>query len=285
MKVKNNILIKVENSDIKNGQFVFPEGISSIGNSAFYQCSDLISIIIPKGVTYIDFGAFSDCTGLTSIIIPEDVNYIGSAVFSGCSNLASIELPKGITVIGIGAFMDCNKLTSVVIPYSVVLIANNAFSSCINLTSMIIPEGVTEIRREAFYNCSNLISVTIPDSVMLIASTAFKGCTALTAIYIEAKTLENFERILAFLPEDLQKKIHSNYKEFIEKAWLLFKIGKQNFGFFGQTEFPLDVTSKLVVNLAKEYDISPLMLKHLYQKFGIPSENILTIEPSFGFGG
>ena len=66
---------------------IIPEGVTSIGACAFYNCSGLTSINIPNSVTSIGGSAFEGCSGLTSISIPEGVTSIGWFAFSLCDNL------------------------------------------------------------------------------------------------------------------------------------------------------------------------------------------------------
>ena len=161
---------------------IIPEGVTSIGNSAFYGCSGLTSINIPEGVTSIGNYAFDGCRGLTSINIPEGVTSIGNSAFYGCSSLTSVTIPESVTRIGNGAFSGCSSLTSVTIPESVTSIGESAFSGCSGLTSINIPEGVTKIGDHAFYGCSSLTSVTIPESVTSIGESAFYGCSGLAVV-------------------------------------------------------------------------------------------------------
>ncbi len=154
---------------------VISDGVTSIGNRAFYNCDKLTSITIPSGVTSIGDYAFYNCDKLTSITIPTSVKSIGDYAFVYCTKLTSITIPTSVKSIGNGAFNWCTGLTSITIPSSVTSIANFAFESCSNLTSIMIPDSVTSIGSSAFHGCSNLSSITIPASVNSIGTGAFDG--------------------------------------------------------------------------------------------------------------
>ncbi len=158
--------------------------VTSIGDFAFYYCSDLTSVTIPNSVTSIGGGAFEGCSGLTSVTIPNSVTSIGSGAFRGCTSLTSVTIPNSVTSIGGWAFDNCSGLTSVTIPNSVTSIGDFAFYYCSGLTSVTIPNSVTSIREGTFYNCRSLTSVTIPNSVTSIGYEAFLGCTSLTSVTI-----------------------------------------------------------------------------------------------------
>lgn len=85
--------------------------VASIGNSAFFGCTNLTSITLPEGVTSIGYAAFFACENLASITIPDSVTSIGVYAFYYCDNLTSIDIPEGVTSIGYSAFSDCTNLT------------------------------------------------------------------------------------------------------------------------------------------------------------------------------
>ena len=163
---------------------IIEEGVTTIGENAFYGCNGLISITIPNSVTSIGKNAFSNCSGLTSITIPNSVTSIGDYAFSSCWRLTTITIPNSVTSIGGGAFSHCSGLTSIIIPNSVTSIGVNTFNSCSGLTSITIPYGVLSIGYSAFAYCSGLTSVTIPNSVTSIGEFAFDRCSGLTSITI-----------------------------------------------------------------------------------------------------
>ncbi len=199
---------------------VIEDGVTTIGDFAFFSCSSLKSVTIPDGVISIGDRAFEACSSLTSIdvgvenkyfssvdgnlynkaktefiqyaigknqndfVIPNSVTNIIGYAFCGCSSLTSITIPDGVTYIGYKAFYDCSSLTGITIPDSVTSIGNYAFEWCSGLTSITIPDSVTSINNSAFGDCSSLTSITIPDSVTSIGYEAFRGCSSLTSVTI-----------------------------------------------------------------------------------------------------
>ena len=151
-----------ENITEFKGKFATEDNLALIANNkliAFAPASDVTTYTIPDGVTSIGESAFENCDSLTEIVIPNSVTEIGEGAFDNCSALASITIPDGVTSIGESAFENCKSLTSITIPDSVTSIAENAFKSCVSLTEIIIPDSVTSIGYGAFYQCKNLTSV------------------------------------------------------------------------------------------------------------------------------
>ncbi|MBQ5334391.1 MAG: leucine-rich repeat domain-containing protein, partial [Oscillospiraceae bacterium] len=100
--------------------------VTSIGNSAFSNCTGLTSITIPDGVTSIGKLAFSSCTKLTSITVPDSVTCISELAFSSCTGLGSVKLGKSVKSIDKGTFKNCTRLRSIIIPESVTSIGIEA---------------------------------------------------------------------------------------------------------------------------------------------------------------
>ena len=138
--------------------------VTSIGDSAFANCSYLESITIPDSVTSIGGYAFNGCTSLTSVAIPDSVTNIGEGAFLGCSDLESITIPDDVTSINMSTFYGCTSLTGVNIPDSVTSIGLRAFYGCSSLTSVTIHGGIVSIREGAFGNCASLTNISISNN-------------------------------------------------------------------------------------------------------------------------
>ena len=164
-----------------------PNSVTSIGYGAFENCSGLTSVTIPNGVTSIELRTFMNCYELESVTIPSSVTSIGTAAFGGCIALTSIEIPNSVLSIDEQAFAMCG-LTSITIPNSVLSIGETAFWACTGLTSVIISDGVPSIGVGAFYYCTALTSIEIPNSVTSIGDYAFYECTGLETVTINATT-------------------------------------------------------------------------------------------------
>lgn len=152
--------------------------VTSIGDSAFKECTSLTSVNIPSGVTSIESWAFGRCRNLTNVNIPDSVTSIGNWAFGSC-NLSSLTFGKELKVIGQYAFPFNKNLKSVTFNNNLEIIDRYAFDTCISLKEIIIPNNVREIGLCAFNGCTELEKVTIPDSVTSIGGSAFYK----TAIY------------------------------------------------------------------------------------------------------
>ena len=163
---------------------VITDGVTMIGEYAFYHCDSLIEIVIPNSVTIIGDNAFSGCSSLIEITIPDSVTTIGERAFIECSGLIEIDMSDSVTMIEKWAFSGCSSLTEITIPDSVTTIGESAFSGCSGLIKITIPRGLTAIEEGVFGDCTSLSEITVPDSVMTIGEDAFSGCSSLTEIAI-----------------------------------------------------------------------------------------------------
>ena len=110
------------------------------------------NINLPSGVTTIGDNAFSDCSNLTNVTLPSALASIGDYAFSGCSNLTNVILPSAFTAIGNVAFSGCSNLANVTLSSNITSIGTYAFQNCINLKNLTISKDVTSIKDIAFNN-------------------------------------------------------------------------------------------------------------------------------------
>lgn len=132
-----------------NGHATVPEGITSIGDSAFEGCRALVSIGLPSSLTSIGKSSFKDCPFLTSLTLPSNVTSIGDEAFRGCLRLVSIALSDSLSTIGMQAFAYCGALGSIALPDDVSSIGRWAFHYCSSLALVHVPVGC-EVGPQAF---------------------------------------------------------------------------------------------------------------------------------------
>lgn len=135
-----------------------------------WNSSDITSIVIGDGVTHIGERAFWYATSLPEIVIPAGVTSIGDEAFEGCSRLNNIIVDSGNTAFSSadGVLFNYGKTTLIACPGG-------------KKGEYTIPDGVTTIRDYAFAVCMEITDLTIPDSVTTIGQSAFFGCSKLAA--------------------------------------------------------------------------------------------------------
>ena len=110
-----NAIIKTDTNTLISGckNTIIPDSVTSIGRTAFYNCSDLASITIPNSVTSISSSAFYGCSSLTSIEIPNSVTSISSSAFQNCRGLTSVTIGSSVTSISSSVFYGCTSISSI----------------------------------------------------------------------------------------------------------------------------------------------------------------------------
>lgn len=156
--------------------------LEKISDGAFWGCSALSSIALPDSVTEIERNAFFE-TGLRNIQLPEKLTLIGGGAFCNCKNLKQVQLPPQLKELGEGAFFNCENLAQIQLPSQLNKLGGDAFRDCTSLDKIDIPAGLTQIGPDTFCN-TGLTSVTLHEGLTKIEDWAFHDCLKLKKIRI-----------------------------------------------------------------------------------------------------
>ena len=186
---------------------VIKNGVTRIGNYAFYQHWSLKNITLAESITSVGVRAFENCP-LESLYITDMAAYLNIDfeilyedpnkaddydLYTSCpmfyanklyldnKRITSVSVPETVEKIPPYAFNGCTGIRSVTLPDGLISIGKNAFASC-GFSEILLPDSLSEIKDAAFANCSKLTTVSIPGSVISIGNGAFQSCTALTEI-------------------------------------------------------------------------------------------------------
>ncbi len=229
--MSDNEIVGLEISNVSSDvtKFTIPEGITSIGGSAFSKCTDLLSVTIPNSVISIKYHAFYNCSNLKEIKIPDGITSVAIGAFENCGAIlhllvnrnsnAALALSKaryyfhyiglnynlkyvfdGDNVTGLELNYIEHDMTSCEILPGVTKICDSAFYESRNLTNVLIPDSVITIGTNAFRYCSELTSLTIPENVETIGNYAFRYCTKLKSVAIMSDSIDFGSSIFSSSP-------------------------------------------------------------------------------------
>ena len=147
-------------------------------------------------VTSVGNSAFVNCRQLVSVTFSGDVGGIGNYAFYDCDALNTVTFSGNVGSIGDYAFVNCDALNTVTFSGDVGSIGNFAFYGCGALENVTFPGNVGSIGGRAFYSCDSLESVTFSGNVDNIEDYAFESCDALKMIYVPASMSEETVQII-----------------------------------------------------------------------------------------
>ena len=115
-------------SSLEINKVVVEDGITSVGDFAFYGMTNLAEIVLTDSVTSIGTYAFKNCSSLKEIILPKELTEIKDSAFYGCAKLTSIAIPEKVKKIGDYAFSRCTALKAISFKGDAPEIAQYAFN-------------------------------------------------------------------------------------------------------------------------------------------------------------
>lgn len=195
--------------------------VSAIGEYAFADCANLVSVTLPDTVALVEDHAFSGCANLRKAELGTGLAFLNTDVFSGCRSLSAVtvserneylasqdgvllsrdgsrlllypagkserayRIPDGVSTIAARAFADQSRLTRLTVPDSVVSVLDEAFKGCIALSDF-TASSVTQIGSGAFFGCASLTTVNAGERLTSVGEFAFSGCSSLQRVYLSA---------------------------------------------------------------------------------------------------
>lgn len=219
--VENGVITGLTDYGKTLNEIVIPESvdgvtITAIGDFAFNQNSNIVSVTIPNTVTKLGDQAFAGCSSISSLTIPNEVTSIGSFCFVHCNSLTSLTIPNSVTSIGDYSLTSLQQIT---LPNTDIKVGKGVFSNNLNkvnylgtidgwaqskwgkiineielpyngydlyingqLVNSINLTSLTEISPYAFYFCKSLTSVTLSGNVRSVGFAAFERCKFLISV-------------------------------------------------------------------------------------------------------
>lgn len=224
----NYLLIAADKDYV--GIFDVPDGIRTIADNAFSNCSEITSVTTPDSLKHIGDNAFWDCQKLKTVSLGKSVETLGRGPFRMCRELQTItvhnenayfstadgvlydkqlsevircpeklngnvNLPHSVRKINAYAFECCRELAHVEFPNECVFIGDSAFSECENLKDVSIPKNMEYIDKYAFSYCNSIESISVPDNVCYLGKYAFTCCMNLKEAKIGSGVTEIAEHL------------------------------------------------------------------------------------------
>ncbi len=193
------------------------EGVTYVGNNAFYDFSNVTEISLPSSLTALGKSSFKLCTKIENVILPEGLTEIGNAAFHGCTGIKNVSIPSTLQTIGNVAFSDCQYLEKiewnavkaadlasdnyvfsragknsesleVIIGDTVESVPNYLFfpkqNYEANITSVIFGKNLKRIGDAAFRSCTGIENIILPEGLTEIGYMAFHYCMGAKTIVI-----------------------------------------------------------------------------------------------------
>lgn len=171
---------------------ILPNSLTSIGDYAFYLCTNMTSIYIGNSISNIGEYAFEGCFGLTSVTMGNSVTTIKKEAFGFCYALNNLTLSESITTLGDQAFYECS-MQKVSVPGSLSYLSN-AFCGNTDLKEITLPASITSFSKSAFSYCSSLNTIYSLNTTPPVCDyIALSGGTSVTSVYVPASAVSAYK--------------------------------------------------------------------------------------------
>ena len=172
------------------GRLEFPGGVTSIGAGSFYQCSGFTGeLSLPENIAFLGKRAFFRCTGFTGdLVIPGSLQNIEEYAFYACNGFdGTLAISDGVGIVGMSAFEQCSGFTgNLRFPQSIAKIDTNAFRGCSGFTgSLTLPDDpvLLSTGQYAFADCRGFDgTLTIPEGYLSVDRYSFRNCSGFTSV-------------------------------------------------------------------------------------------------------
>ncbi len=163
--------------------------VTSIGKSAFYNCTSLQSIPFIN-ITSIGDGAFNGCTSFNNPSFPDKLQTIGASAFAGCKAITTLTIPKNVTYIGT-SLQTVNYNSNSCELYDTTSEYYSVFNGDTAVRTVNFGSNVSAVPAYACTNMTGLETVNFNGAVTSIGEKAFLNCTSLSDVYCNVMT-ENY---------------------------------------------------------------------------------------------